>query len=251
MIVAIAIWTYVTALFIVSLIIKRNDIADIAWGPGIAIVGIMSILFSTLPSLTHIFIVSATTLWALRLAVRIGLRNSKKSEDPRYAQWRTAWGKWFFIRSYLQVYLLQGALMLIMGYPFLHVAIWHDTTSTFFLAIGMILWLGGFLTEVVADHQLDRFISDPRNRGHILQTGLWKYSRHPNYFGEVTLWWGIWITIIPVSYGLYALVSPLLITILITTVSGIPMAERTLKDHPEFHDYKKRTSAFFLLPPKK
>jgi steroid 5-alpha reductase family enzyme len=247
-IVSIVIWAYVTLLFLISLVIKRNDIADVAWGPGIAIVGIVSILYVESPSLVHILIVSSTCIWATRLAVRISIRNSKKNEDSRYAQWRTSWRKFFYVRSYGQVYVLQGFLMIVMGYIFIHVAHFDSPVFIPSVFIGLLAWLFGFVFEIISDYQLDQFISNKNNKGAIMQSGLWKYSRHPNYFGEVTLWWGLWITVATSLSSFIALISPLLITFLILKVSGIPMAEKHLKDKPGFKEYAQKTRALFPLP---
>lgn len=242
------IFVYVSILFFISIIIKRNDIADIAWGPGIAIVALTAYFTHKDPDISTLFLTATVFLWALRLAIRIGIRNAKKSEDPRYAQWRSSWGKWFYVRSYGQVYLLQGILMVFMGYPLLHIAAFDSPmiSSTFF--IGLTMWICGFIFEIISDYQLDQFIQNPINKGKIMQQGLWKYSRHPNYFGEVLLWWGLWIAISPASYSFIALISPLLITFLILKVSGIPMAEKHMEKNPEFQEYKKRTSVFIPLP---
>lgn len=244
------IWVYSTILFLISYIIKRNDIADIAWGPGIAIVALVGYFTQINSSPLVLVLTCAVCIWALRLAIRIGIRNMRKTEDPRYNTWRQSWGKWFYVRSYGQIYLLQGLLILIMGYPLLHFSLWHEPISLLIFMIGLCVWFAGFFCEIIADYQLDQFTSNPASRGKIMQTGLWHYSRHPNYFGEVLLWWGVWIAISSAPYSIYALISPILITFLILKVSGIPMTEKYFKNNPEFQKYKSRTSAFFPLPPK-
>lgn len=247
------IFCFVTCLFIISIIIKRNDIADIAWGTGIFLVALSSYLLGpeTQSLLSTVLLVLAT-LWGIRLTIRILLRNIKKSEDPRYKVWRDTWGIWFYPRSYLQVYLLQGFLMVVVGYPFIHTALYGATQEVGGLFIlGLCVWCIGYFFEVVGDFQLDAFLGDKSNRGKIMNTGLWKYSRHPNYFGEVTMWWGIFLMIATLPFSAIALMSPLMITFLILKVSGIPMLEKAFDDNPAFQEYKKQTSAFFPLPPKK
>lgn len=242
---------FVTALFLLSLIIKRNDIADIAWGIGIFSVALLSYLTGA-PSLIALVLTILAGLWSFRLSLRILLRNLKKSEDVRYKKWRDEWGKWFYLRSYLQVYLLQGALMIVVGYSFIHVSVFGgETTFGWWQLMGLVVWIIGYLFEVVGDWQLDRFLAQPENRGQIMQRGLWRYSRHPNYFGEVTMWWGIWLMVAPLPLGYLALISPLAITMLILKVSGVPMLERLMADNPSFQEYQRRTSVFFPLPPKK
>lgn len=243
--------SFVTALFVLSLLIKRNDIADVAWGTGIFIVAIISYFYGDRNDLALITTALAG-LWGVRLTLRIFLRNRKKSEDFRYKKWREDWGKLFYIRSFLQVYLLQGFLMVVVGYPFVHMTVFGNNSEIVITSlVGLALWLIGFFFETVGDWQLDRFIASKTTPNQVLSSGLWKYTRHPNYFGEVTMWWGLWLMIAstPVSY--IALISPVMITFLILKVSGIPMLEKSFSNNPNFQEYKKRTSAFFPLPPKR
>jgi steroid 5-alpha reductase family enzyme len=243
------IFTFVSLLFILSLIIRRNDVADVAWGIGILLVALTSIFRTETPSPIALFLTLLASLWGVRLALRIYLRNRKKGEDPRYKVWRDTWGKWFYIRSYFQVYLLQGALMILVGYPFIHMEVYGGgEVLSLFTIIGALVWVLGYYFEVVGDYQLDQFLKDPANKGTIMDRGLWKYTRHPNYFGEVTMWWGIWLIVLPLPLAIIALISPLTITYLILKVSGIPMLEKRFENDPTFQAYKKRTSAFFPLP---
>lgn len=240
-----------TGLFLLSLIIKRNDIADVAWGTGIFIVALVS-YFTGSGSALSILLTILAGLWGLRLTIRIYLRNRKKTEDFRYKKWREEWGRWFYVRSYFQVYLLQGLLMVIVGYSFIHLSVYGEYQNISFLTlIGLVVWCIGYFFETVGDYQLDRFIKNKASKDEIMTTGLWKYTRHPNYFGEVTMWWGIWLMIAVLPYSYLALISPIMITFLILKVSGIPMLEKGFADNPAFQEYKKRTSAFFPLPPNK
>lgn len=242
--------TFVSCLFLLSVIIKRNDIADIAWGSGIFIVALVS-YFTGFQNEVTLLLTILAGLWGLRLTTRIFLRNIKKEEDFRYKKWRDSWGKIFYIRSFLQVYVLQGLLMVVIGYPFIHAAVYGKGASLSVLSVvGLVVWLVGYFFEVVGDYQLDTFIHNPQNKGLLMDKGLWKYTRHPNYFGEVTMWWGIWLMVITMPYGLLAIVSPLTITFLILKVSGVPMLEKKFENDPAFQEYKKRTSVFFPLPPK-
>jgi steroid 5-alpha reductase family enzyme len=196
-------------------------------------------------------LLALVALWGLRLFVRIFLRNLQKEEDYRYKKWRDEWGAWFYVRSYFQVYLLQGFLMIVVGYPVLHASIYGDDATFGILSFaGLIVWSIGYLFEVVGDWQLDRFITSKPPAGTILSTGLWHYTRHPNYFGEVTMWWGIWIMLAGTSMSFIALVSPLMITYLILKVSGIPMLEKRFAGNPQFEAYKRKTNAFFPGIPK-
>lgn len=241
---------YATCWFLISLIMKRNDIADIAWGPGYILLCIY--LFLTKErSAPMLILYLLITIWGLRLAIHIYLRNRGKTEDFRYKNWRESWGKWFYIRSYLQVYILQGIFLIIIISPVLIVS----SSSTYSPGIstwtGIIIWLIGFFFQTVGDYQLSRFTKTRKSKGEIMQSGLWKYSRHPNYFGEIAMWWGIFIISIPADYGIFGIISPITITWLLLFVSGIPMLEEKYSGNPAFEAYKKKTSVLFPLPPKK
>ncbi len=249
-VVAFVILVFVSILFVVSLFVRRNDIADSAWGIGVLLVGMVPAWLYETSGLALLVLILAT-LWGLRLSARIFLRNRKKSEDPRYKVWRDTWGRWFYLRSYGQIYLLQGALMIAVGYPLLHAVVYGSAMELSWYAYsGLAVWVIGFFFEVVGDYQLDRYLALPVKASSILQEGLWKYTRHPNYFGEVTMWWGIWLMLIPTEMSYVTLIGPLTITILILKVSGIPMLEKHMANNPEFSEYKRRTSVFIPLPPR-
>jgi steroid 5-alpha reductase family enzyme len=246
---ALLILGYMTMWFIVSLIKKRNDVADIAWGLGFIIICLF--MMATQPLLpVSALIYTLVTIWGLRLAIHIGLRSKDKPEDYRYQKWRKEWGKHFLIRSYLQVYLLQGFFMLLISLPILIVGSATIGSFNAFTVIGLIMWMIGFAFEAIGDYQLSVFLKNRKNNAEIMQTGLWRYTRHPNYFGEVLLWWGIFVITLPISKCLWGIISPLTITLLLLHVSGIPMLEAKYKDHEQFQDYKRRTNAFFPTLPK-
>jgi steroid 5-alpha reductase family enzyme len=241
---ALIVFLYMTALYLLALRRKDNSIADVAWGPGFILVAWFTfILYGsfTLRQLTACFLV---LIWGLRLSVRIYLRNSGKGEDARYRKWREEWGKSFIIRSYLQVFLLQGGILLLNITPVLFINTYATGNPGLMDLLGVFLWMMGFCFESLADWQLDRFIKNPDNRGKIMNQGLWRYSRHPNYFGEVTMWWGIYILALSVPWGWVSVIGPLTISYIILFVSGVPMTERFMEDNPAFADYKRRTSAF-------
>jgi steroid 5-alpha reductase family enzyme len=251
--VTMAIATFVSILFILSLSLKRNDIADVAWGPGIVLASWSAWYLSGQPiTLTTLTVLGLVSIWATRLGIRIYRKNKRKGEDARYARWRAEWGQSFYIRSYLQVYLFQGALMIVVGYSTIHASINSIAVpgAATFAIIGGVIWFVGFIFEVVGDYQLDAFLKNPENKGRLMRYGLWHYSRHPNYFGEVTMWWGIWLIVLPLPLSAIALISPLTITGLILFVSGIPLLETGLAKHPEFPEYKRTTSVFIPWWPK-
>ncbi len=247
---ALIILSYMTLIFALSLLLKRNDIADIAWGIGFLICALYAYLFLGETFGRSLLVLFLIAMWAFRLSLHILLRNKGKAEDPRYAQWRKDWGKWFLPRTFFQVFVLQGALMLVVVLPAV-VSILFGGEIGWLDYVGVAVWLVGFIFETVGDYQLSQFIKDPANKGKVLQTGLWRFTRHPNYFGEVTMWWGIWIIALSAPFAWLTVIGPVAITFLILFVSGIPLLENRKKGDPAFEEYKKHTSIFFPLPPKK
>ncbi len=246
----IIIFIYATVWFAAAVYKKRNDIADIAWGIGyIVICGYL--LYSYPASPVSILSYILVTLWGLRLSLHIYHRNKNKTEDFRYRAWREEWGNTFYLRSYGQVFLLQGVLLIVILSPVIHVAVAETYTWNGFTWVGLFCWLIGFYFQAVADWQLSVFIKERKDPGAIMQTGLWKYSRHPNYFGELMMWWGIFIITLPVTNSFYFIIGPLTITLLIVFVSGIPMLEKKYAGNPAFEDYKKRTSVLIPMPSRK
>ena len=244
---ALIILIYATLWFIVSLILKRNDIADIAWGLGYILLCLYYFLTTEFtPRAVLIYIL--VTIWGIRLAIYIFSRNKGKKEDFRYLNWRKEWGKYFIIRSYLQVYVLQGLFLLIVAFPIMVVSSNSQPPLNPLDYFGLMIWVIGFFFEVVGDYQLSQFKKLPESKGKIMQTGLWKYTRHPNYFGEVTLWWGLFIISLSSPSGLLGIIGPLIITYLILFVSGVPMLEEKYEGNQEFEEYKKRTSKFIPNP---
>jgi len=193
---------------------------------------------------TQFLVASLVTIWGLRLGVRIFRRNRGKGEDPRYRKWREDWGRHFVLRSYLQVFILQGFILMLNVTPVM--IIMSSTRSAFAWVgyLGLAAWCAGFSFESIGDYQLDKYLKDPGNRGTIIDVGLWRYTRHPNYFGEATMWWGIFIIALGVPWGWVGVIGPLVITSMILFVSGIPMTEKLMEKTPGWDDYKKKTSAF-------
>lgn len=251
LILGIILLIYMSFWFVISILKKRNDIADVAWGLGFVLLAWISYLISVDFNLRGLLVGVLVTIWGLRLAWHIYMRNKGKTEDYRYLAWRKQWGKYFFIRSYFQVYILQGIFLFLIILPVIFINKNTSQGINILDIMGVLVWLVGFFFEAIGDAQLSRFIKDPNNKGKLMQSGLWQYTRHPNYFGEVTGWWGIWLIALSVSYGWLSIIGPLTITILILKVSGIPLLEKKMEENPEFTEYKKRTSVFFPLLPKK
>ncbi len=247
---ALVLFVYMSLWFVFSLIKKRNDVADIAWGLGFVLMAWTSLFLSNDFGLRSVLINILVSIWGLRLAWHIHTRNKGKTEDYRYEAWRKEWGSFFYIRSYFQVYLLQGLLLFLIVSPVLVINKSYNSSVGFLDLIGIAVWLFGFYFEVVGDAQLARFIKNPENKGKLMQSGLWAYTRHPNYFGEVTLWWGVLLVALSVPNGIYAIIGPLTITFLILKVSGIPLLEKKMEENPDFQEYKSRVSMFIPLPRK-
>jgi len=247
----VVLWAYMTLWFLISLLRKRNDVADVAWGLGFVLLAWTSFFLSGSSGTRGILVGSLVSVWGLRLGWHIHARNRGKAEDYRYLAWRREWGRWFYLRSYAQVYLLQGVLLFLIALPVLIINRVEGKTFGFLNGIGVCVWLFGFLFESVGDAELARFVNDPLNRGKIMQSGLWRYTRHPNYFGEVAQWWGIWLAALGVPGSWFAIIGPLTISILILKVSGIPMLEKKMAENPDFAEYKRRTSVFLPWFPKR
>ncbi|MBI1277964.1 MAG: DUF1295 domain-containing protein [Anaerolineaceae bacterium] len=248
-----AIMIYMTVLWLVSLPMKNSGIVDIFWGPGFALAA--WIYFWLTPDgfqPRKLLMVALVTLWGLRLGWHIGRRNFGHEEDYRYNAWRKANGAIWWWKSFFQVFALQGFLMWLISTPLL-VAQYspEPTTLTIFDLLGMLLWLVGFLFEAVGDWQLTRFKTESDNKGKVMRAGLWRYTRHPNYFGDAALWWGYFLIALSVSNGFITIFSPILMTVMLMRVSGVALLEKNLKKtKPEYADYIATTNAFFPGPPR-
>lgn len=243
---------FVTTFYLLSIILRKNDIADTAWGLGFITIASFIYFFISKTSLGLILLI-LIILWGLRLTIHIIVRNHGKPEDFRYKKWRDDWGKWFLIRSYFQVFLLQGLLMIVVTLPIVigMLSLNSGFEKNLNVYIGLAIWLIGFLFETIGDYQLLKFIKNPENRGKILSSGLWRYTRHPNYFGEITVWWAILIIILPNPQWYIAIIGPLTITFLITKISGIPMLEKRYKNDKAYQEYARKTSVLLPWFPKK
>jgi steroid 5-alpha reductase family enzyme len=246
-----AVFVYMTVVFLIAILAKDNSIVDVGWGPGFILVAVVTFFLRPGFEARHVLITVLVLIWGLRLATHIFLRNWGRGEDFRYAKWRKDWGRWFIPRSFFQVFMLQGVFMLLISSPIILVNRSRESGLTMLDALGGLVWLTGFLFEAVGDYQLKRFKQKPESRGKIMTAGLWKYTRHPNYFGEAVLWWGIWLVALSVDSGWAAIISPLTISFLLLKVSGVAMLEKKYAGNEEFAAYARRTSPFFPWFPKK
>ena len=236
-----------TALWLVSLARRDSSIVDIFWGAGFVV--LVWVYYALTPdgfAGRKLLVGALVTLWGLRLSVHILIRNWGKGEDFRYQQWREAAGARWWWQSFFKVFLLQGVVMWVVSAPLLAAQISpapDALTPVDVLAVA--LWAVGFFFEAVGDWQLARFKANPANRGKVLDTGVWRYTRHPNYFGDAAQWWAFWLFAAATGAGVLTVFSPVIMTWLLVRVSGVAMLERSLiENKPGYREYAQRTSAF-------
>ena len=243
---------YMSALFVIATVAKNNGVADIGYGIAFIVLIGTALFLSPSVSSSMMLIALLPLIWGIRLATRIYKKNNGKPEDFRYKAWRDAWGSSFLLRSFFQVYMLQGLVVFVVALP-VTLAIAYPGLGAMpaLVWIGVALWCIGFFFEAVGDAQLDAFLKNPVNKGKIMTSGLWRYSRHPNYFGESLMWWGIALACsVLSSVPLLGFIGPLLITFLLLKVSGVPLLEKHFEGNPDWEAYKARTSVFIPQPPK-
>lgn len=248
------IFLYFLVFFIIGTAIKNNAIVDLGWGTGFVLssafaLGTAAYLGQSLDGISFLLL-ALVTLWGLRLSYHIFKRNHGKPEDFRYANFRKEWGKWVIPRAFLQVYLLQALMMMFIGSGVFYAIGVEHKTFHIGVFLGLLVWLVGYYFEVVGDRQLAEFKKNPESKGKIIKTGLWQYTRHPNYFGEATMWWGIFIIVFSTTGSWLTIASPLVITTLLLFVSGVPLLEKKYEGNPEFEAYAKTTSKFLPWFPK-
>lgn len=247
---------YMITVFLIAQLLRNNSIVDIFWGMGFVAIVFYFLLISWIASekfsllLTKNLINICVLIWGLRLSIHILLKNFGQPEDWRYINFRKLWSKHkipHWVGALFQVFLLQGFFMLIIALPVIHTNRTNIQLNPFTF-IGLAIWLVGFYFEAVGDYQKSVFKSKPENTGKILTTGLWKYTRHPNYFGESVMWWGIWIMSVHSAQPILSFVSilsPITLTWLLTSVSGVPMLESKYSKNEAYQQYVKNTPAFF------
>ncbi|MGD8752968.1 MAG: DUF1295 domain-containing protein [Anaerolineales bacterium] len=243
---ALVILGLMTALWLISLRLRDASIVDIFWGAGFVITAWVYFALTPDGYLVRKWLIALiTTIWGLRLTIHIFVRNWGHGEDFRYQKWRQEGGAKWWWQSFFKVFLLQGVLMWIISAPLLAAQVSASPARLVWLDfVGLIAWVIGFFFEAVGDWQLVRFKANPENKGKLLKTGLWRYTRHPNYFGDALQWWGFYL-IAAAAGGIWSIFSPILMTLLLRNVSGVTMLESTLKDSkPGYREYVETTNAF-------
>jgi len=242
----------ITFLWVVSVILKNASIVDLFWGFGFVVTALVYFLYTEGFETRKLILMILVAIWGLRLSIYLTWRNAGKGEDFRYQKFRKDYGEhryWWV--SFFQVFLLQGLLMWLISAPLLGAQFYPDDSLGILDYIGMTLWIIGFAFEAGGDIQLARFKANPLNKGKVLDTGFWRYTRHPNYFGDTAVWFGYGLMCL--SAGSYLpVLGSVLMAALIIRVSGVALLEKTLKESkPEYQEYIRRTSAFIPWFPKK
>ena len=239
-----------TATFAVAWWRRDNSIVDVTYGLAFVLATVVTFVLSPTRHPREALMLLLVTLWGMRLAVHLLVRKWGQGEDFRYKAWRDSWGRWFVLRSVLQIYALQGMIILVILTPVLLLRRDPGGALGWLDLVGVAVWVVGFLFETIGDAQLLAWKRDGGTRGRFIRHGLWRITRHPNYFGEATLWWGVFLIGLSAPLGVLGIVSPVAITLLLLVVSGIPMLEKKWAGDPEFEAYRRATSPFFPWFPK-
>jgi steroid 5-alpha reductase family enzyme len=244
---------YMTAFYLAARRLRNNGLADTAWGLGFVLAAWLNLFLSAPVALPAAAVTVLVTVWGLRLSLHVFSRNRGRPEDFRYAEMRRKWGRHAEWKSWVNVFLMQGALLFVIAWPIVLVNASPARTGFGWVeAMGVAVWTAGFVFEAVADRQLRDFIRRRKTPENPYMTGgLWKFSRHPNYFGEALLWWGIFLLALRSPLGWTGLVSPLLIGFLVRFVSGVPLLEKKHMQDPAYRPYAERTNVFFPWAPKR
>jgi steroid 5-alpha reductase family enzyme len=235
--------------FAVARLIGRYNVVDVVWGPGFALVAVVSLAMSGgygSPGRKALLTI-ATVVWGLRLGGFIAWRSRGQGEDPRYREMLDKAPGSRAAYALRKVFLLQAGLIWLISIP-VQAGMFQRGGSAWIAGAGLVIWLGGLAFESVGDAQLLRFKSDPARQGTVLDSGLWRYTRHPNYFGDACVWWGLFLISLGSWIGLVAVFSPIVMTLLLARGSGKPITERRLGARPGYAEYVARTSGFFPLP---
>ena len=228
----------------------RHDGVDVVWGLGFVLIAAVTSVLADGPVWRRVLVTTLVAVWGLRLAWHIHRRNRDKAEDRRYVRLLARAPGNPNVYALYSVYLLQGAVMWVVSLP-VQVAQYGDGTWVV-VPFGVALWLVGFAFEAIGDAQLARFAADSSNRRNVLETGLWRYTRHPYYFGDACVWWGFFVLSCHDWIGLVTVVGPAAMTYLLTRGTGKPLLEKSIRARrPGYAEYVERTSGFFPRPPKK
>jgi steroid 5-alpha reductase family enzyme len=250
---ALAALVFMSGVFLIGRHLKRYDSVDVAWGLVFIVIALTALLVSGAPHLTSVVVMLCVLIWGLRLSTHIYRRlRASTSEDKRYVALRQKWRSGNeAVAVFFRIYMVQAILAVMVSAPVLVSAAGPESTSPVFLFVGFIIWVVGLSIEAIADRQLRQFIRTPHPKGQLMTEGLWRYSRHPNYFGELLLWWGVGVMALGTTYSWIGLIGPMVISILIIFISGIPPTERAFAGRSGWAAYKAQTSVLIPWPVKK
>ena len=239
---------FMRVMFVIGKRMHRYDIVDVAWGLVFIVITITSLLMSSVIHSAKILVLALVCVWGLRLSNHIYRRlRSTTTEDKRYVEMRKKWQSGNQdVAIFFRIYMVQAILASVICLPVIILNTSTPGVALPFIVIGLVIWIIGFVIEATADRQLRHFIRSSANKGKLMTRGIWRYSRHPNYFGEVTLWWGVGVIALGVPFGWIGLIGPALISYLIIFVSGVPPTEKAFAGRPGWDEYKRRTSV--LIP---
>lgn len=248
MVMGICFFAYLTAIFSIVYIKKDTSIANFSWGGGCLLLTLYTFFVFSHFYVRQILITVLIFIWCSRLVYYVWSRY-KKGADPRYVEWLAKWHNPIvgFLFSFVWIFILNGFFSLVMSVASSTVNVAVIQPSLGWLdMLGATMWIIGFMYESVSDMQLHTFMSDPNNKGHLCQQGLWRYSRHPNYFGEIFMWWGIFMIALVTPFGIFTIITPCAITFALLFVTGIPWNEKVISANPEYQEYKRKTG--ILIP---
>jgi len=247
---AIVILAVVVITWLISLALRDASVIDPVWPLGFVAVAITAFIAGDGDEGRRLLLLVLVAVWGLRLSGYLVIRNAGKGEDFRYAAMREKRGRNFWIISLVTVFMLQGVLMWIVSLP-VQLAAVPDRALGWLAVVGTVMWGIGLAFESIGDWQLARFRANPDNRGKVLDTGLWRYTRHPNYFGDFLVWWGIFLIAAESGPGAWGIAGPLLMTLLLVKVSGAGLLEKDIATRrPGYAQYVRRTSGFIPRPPR-
>lgn len=247
---AIVILAVVVITWLVSLALRDASVIDPVWPLGFVAVAITAFIAGDGDEGRRLLILVLVAVWGLRLSGYLTWRNAGKGEDFRYQAMRARRGKNFWIISLVTIFILQGVLMWVVSLP-VQLAAVPDRALGWLAVLGGVAWAVGVAFESIGDGQLARFTADPANRGKVLDTGLWRYTRHPNYFGDFMVWWGIFLIAAESGAGAWGFIGPILMTVLLVKVSGAGLLEKDIAERrPGYAEYVRRTSGFLPRPPR-
>jgi len=249
---ALTIAIYMLGFWLVSLAVTDVSIVDIGWGLGFVVVSWVSLLAEARLSGVPLLLVLLCTLWGLRLSGYLAWRNHGQPEDRRYAAMREKHGNGFWWISLFTVFGLQGVVMWVVALPLVVGIGSAGDLLNWWQFLGILVWMVGIVFEAVGDWQLARFKAQPDSEGRVCDRGLWRYTRHPNYFGDFCIWWGHWLISISSLALAWTVVSPLVMSVFLLKFSGVGMLESDITDRrPEYAEYQRRTSTFFPWWPRR